>query len=306
MPLDPTTNRLRSLPLDEHLDELASSAPLPRFAITVCIARYEEAAPALRGILERAATGAVLDGDEALLFFRGLHIIGGCRDSLAFKPLLRFLRRPPQEVDDLLGVAMTETLPKILAGVFDGDTAALLDAIADIGIDESVRDSLFRAATFLTWEGRIPRHLFIAFIERFYNERTAPDGDMAWFGWMNAIALLGLRDMQPMVLAAHEMGALDDSFWEPEYFEGDLAAAERASNDLTRFKEAHLGYIDDIIGALERFHTGDQKNFHAPAIVMRPPEPANLPVKNALRKVGRNDPCPCGSGKKAKRCCLKA
>jgi uncharacterized protein YecA (UPF0149 family) len=32
------------------------------------------------------------------------------------------------------------------------------------------------------------------------------------------------------------------------------------------------------------------------------PEPAH----NPLRHVGRNDPCPCGSGKKAKRCCLAA
>ena len=30
------------------------------------------------------------------------------------------------------------------------------------------------------------------------------------------------------------------------------------------------------------------------------------PVINPMRHVGRNDPCPCGSGKKAKRCCLAA
>lgn len=30
------------------------------------------------------------------------------------------------------------------------------------------------------------------------------------------------------------------------------------------------------------------------------------PVRNASPKVGRNDPCPCGSGKKYKQCCGKA
>jgi len=30
------------------------------------------------------------------------------------------------------------------------------------------------------------------------------------------------------------------------------------------------------------------------------------PQKNAETKVGRNDPCPCGSGKKYKKCCGKA
>ena len=30
----------------------------------------------------------------------------------------------------------------------------------------------------------------------------------------------------------------------------------------------------------------------------------NEPVRNPWRHVGRNDPCPCGSGKKAQKCCL--
>jgi hypothetical protein len=30
---------------------------------------------------------------------------------------------------------------------------------------------------------------------------------------------------------------------------------------------------------------------------------ASAPVKRERAKIGRNDPCPCGSGKKAKRCC---
>jgi hypothetical protein len=30
------------------------------------------------------------------------------------------------------------------------------------------------------------------------------------------------------------------------------------------------------------------------------------PVKNVATKLGRNDPCPCGSGKKYKKCCLAA
>jgi uncharacterized protein YecA (UPF0149 family) len=28
------------------------------------------------------------------------------------------------------------------------------------------------------------------------------------------------------------------------------------------------------------------------------------PIQRAEGKVGRNDPCPCGSGRKFKRCCL--
>ena len=36
-------------------------------------------------------------------------------------------------------------------------------------------------------------------------------------------------------------------------------------------------------------------------------EAANVePIRNLGAKVGRNDPCPCGSGKKFKNCCAKS
>jgi len=35
-------------------------------------------------------------------------------------------------------------------------------------------------------------------------------------------------------------------------------------------------------------------------LLLNPPQP-----KIAEKKIGRNDPCPCGSGKKHKKCCGK-
>ncbi|MCM1370110.1 MAG: SEC-C metal-binding domain-containing protein, partial [Candidatus Amulumruptor caecigallinarius] len=34
----------------------------------------------------------------------------------------------------------------------------------------------------------------------------------------------------------------------------------------------------------------------------RQPQPGRAPIRNTQPKVGRNDPCPCGSGKKYKNC----
>ncbi len=34
------------------------------------------------------------------------------------------------------------------------------------------------------------------------------------------------------------------------------------------------------------------------------PKPSVINKREIGRKVGRNDPCPCGSGKKYKKCCL--
>ena len=41
----------------------------------------------------------------------------------------------------------------------------------------------------------------------------------------------------------------------------------------------------------------------SPPSAARPPDAKQAPVEREAPKVGRNDPCPCGSGKKYKKCC---
>jgi uncharacterized protein len=114
----------------------------------------------LRAVLLRAADGEVLSDDESLLLFRGFHILGGARDREACQPLLRLLRRPFQEVDDLIGDTVIKSLANIVTGVFDDDSDALFALIIDRSIDGLIREALFGAATFLAWERRIPRGRF--------------------------------------------------------------------------------------------------------------------------------------------------
>jgi hypothetical protein len=294
-------------PIEDYLHELATSRQLPDGAVAMCTLRLPESGPALRAVLARAADGEALTEDEATLLFRGLFILGGRRDPQAFEPLLRLLRRPPDAVEWLLGDAITETLARIAAGVFDGNADALFAAIVDRRIDEFVREALLGAATFLAWEGRMERETMARFLERFYEERLAADEDMAWIAWLEAVALLGLRPLAPMVERAWQEGRIRDGVLEPRHFRADLARAERAPEDIGRFKDANLGYIDDVLDALA--WTRRPAELEADAASEPFPEApwliADEPVINPWRHVGRNDPCPCGSGKKAKRCCLK-
>ena len=45
-------------------------------------------------------------------------------------------------------------------------------------------------------------------------------------------------------------------------------------------------------------HDHDAHHVHGPHCNHGPQEP----VRNPLKAIGRNDPCPCGSGKKYKKC----
>src|SRR5438876_1174739 len=97
-------------PIEDYLHELATARELPDAAVAICTLRLPESGPALRAVLARAADGEALTEDDATLLFRGLYILGGRRDPQAFEPLLRLLRRPWDEVEWLLGDAITASL----------------------------------------------------------------------------------------------------------------------------------------------------------------------------------------------------
>jgi len=298
-------------PIEDHLEAVATEWRLPVYAIGMCLIRMEEAAPALRAVLSRAADGEALSEDECTLLFRGIYILGGARDTEACQPLLRLLRRPEAELDHLLGDAVTESMSRIVTGVFDGNVDALFGLIVERSVDQFVREQLLDAAAFLTWKGIIAPDRMRGFLQRFYEERLADDDDEAWVGWLKSIALLGLRDMAPMVYHSLEEGRAPDWVIDRRNFDEMLADAEQRPDDATRFEEFRIGYIEDVVAALEwsdRPEPGgesealDEDLFDRGGLSTQwtPTEP----VRNPWRHVGRNDPCPCGSGKKAKKCCL--
>ena len=51
----------------------------------------------------------------------------------------------------------------------------------------------------------------------------------------------------------------------------------------------------------------ENNNDYRPPSLLRVPQTAQLaPIQNDAPRVGRNDPCPCGSRRKFKRCCGRA
>ena len=275
-------------PIQHHIDALADGPGYPAAAVEGCLRQAEQATPILRALLQRAARGLTLSDAEASQLFLGLHILAQLRDQPSCPVLLRLLRRPTNEVEAVLGDAVTETLPKIVASLHDGDADALFDTIADATVDEFVRDALWRAAAYLTFQGRIARDAMAAFVVRYDDERLAPAHDMGWCGWLEAIAQLGLEDLAPRVEPLWADDRLPAKLLDREHFDGDLATALRDPDDATRFQHIRAGTIDDVAAALAWVDWSG----------------APEPYVNPMRGIGRNDPCPCGSGRKAKKCCL--
>lgn len=297
-----TRDETESAPIDAHLAALAAR-PFPEAALRACVARFDEARRPLRSLLDRAAAGKALTDPEWLSFFRGLHILAAARDAESFASLLRLLRRSPDEVEDLLGDALDVSVHRLVISLFDGDSDALLALVAEPKAHEIVRSALLDAAIYLTWQRRLDREEMHRFLVAFASRRPAVDEAPVWRSWMQAVALLDFRDLVPMVEKAWKAGRIDRTFQEWSDFGKDLARARTAYDDERRFEHLAVGSIDDVVAELEwtrHWETDDGSNAGEEEAGWEQPTPAVNPFRN----VGRNDPCPCGSGKKAKKCCL--
>jgi uncharacterized protein len=275
------------------VDELSGAQDLPLEAVQQAARTPDRIAGGVMRVVEKAASGDALSEREQNLLFWGVHVLGEVRDTRLYQPLLTLLRRSTEDLDPLLGDAITGTLPRLVASVFDGDTDALLGLIADREADEFVRWNLFGALTFLTFDGRIPREVTHAFLIRFDDERLARAGETTWNGWAEAIALLGFADLRGRYEAALAEARLLDDVCSPDWFEAVLFDAVNNPDDPGRFTMHRFGYIQNAGSELDELLSEEDEE--------REPEE---PIHNPLRDVGRNDPCPCGSGKKFKKCCL--
>ena len=274
------------------VEALSVAQHLPADALEEAVRRPEPLVEPVLGLLGRAAAGEPLSPRDANLLFWGIHVLGAARETRLFRPLLQLFRLPPDALGELIGDAVGTTLPRILSGAFDGDVDALEATLLDRDGDEYVRWSLFGALSFLTSSGRVPRERTEAVLVRFDDERSARAGDAAWTGWEESIALLGFAELGVRVEAARADARLLDDVSDPAWFAEILADAQTRPDDPTRFREHGLGHIEDLVGELDE------------ALSSHEDAPPGETLHNPLRDVGRNDPCPCGSGKKFKKCCL--
>lgn len=105
-----------------------------------------------------------------------------------------------------------------------------------------------------------------------------------------------------MVEQAFARGSIDPTWLTFKHFDADLQHAVTYPDDPVRYPDGKITLFEDTIAELSTWHFAEpEESVDAltwPLIEYWEPE------RNPFRTVGRNDPCPCGSGRKFKKCCL--
>lgn len=243
------------------------------------------------------------DNDAPLFFV--FHLLGDWKEVSAYRPFARLLRCPSEAIDAAIAEGITETVHRVMAAVFDGDPLPIYNIILDEGADEHVRARMCETLAILVMQGKLDRDAASAFLRDCWISLQPRDGCFVWHGWQSAIALLGLVELRGMVRDAFERKIVDRRWLQFRDFERDLEQAVRspATAWQSRIGE-NLTPFGDITDELSGWYGLSDQNERCLNGEREELLPAAEPIRNPMRGVGRNDPCPCHSGKKYKKCCL--
>jgi hypothetical protein len=240
------------------------------------------------------------------LFFI-FHLLGEWREKTASRPLARLLRLPGGEVDAIFGDGITTTGHRVMAAVFDGDPDPLYQIILDPNAEQFVRSRMCEALAMVTLLGELDRDLAGRFLRNAFMDMQPQAESYAWVGWQSAIAMLGMSDLKSLVKKAFDRGFVDSHVLGFDHFEQDLRRQSNTLANLGVWRITSIRFSAPPSTSCRWYcfterYSEDRERWRRQA---EPNPILSLPYENPLKGVGRNAPCPCGSGKKFKKCCLQ-
>jgi hypothetical protein len=309
------------------LDQLTRYERLPVEAIREAGERRAEMVPLFLQAIETFLADPHLEAPGGDGVFMMTHMLGSWHEKSAYRTIVRLLSDDPDRLDAVFGDALTESVPGVVLNIFDGDPGPLYALIENPDVDHIVRSDMIGVLATLVARGALARDGFVAWLRQAFTSLQPQGESYVWLGWQSAIALLGLGDLSALVRQVFDREWIDRTIMEFDDFASDLLqgssdAAEgrnidqrgvRPFGDTIETFSTWYGFSEEYLAKRE---TGEIEDDDLDLVdedldiadedldIGNEDLPLQEPVTNPFRHVGRNDPCPCGSGKKFKRCCL--
>jgi len=275
---------LSSLPTIALVETLKTSGyDVPRGLPEEIVRRAAEAIEPLSAIARDDALWSSEAPRDFMAPFHALQLLGAIGDAAGAPALVEAVKT--RDVGDFL----TEDAPSILAGLDPAAIPLLMDAALDRTLGTYQRNALAKGLYAIAANHPAHRAEVGAFFARILRD---PDNTLVSL-LVDDGARTDSPEVQAAVDAAFDEGRAGDGLMNREYIE-HLRRGPRW--ELSFDIHDPMGHFENgILQTMKWSHEVTQQQRRGAAA---PPVAAKAP------KVGRNDPCPCGSGKKHKKCCL--
>jgi hypothetical protein len=283
----------------------------PRAALEAAIAQRETITPHLLQALEDAPRmlERFVTEEDYMLPLYAFYLLAQFRETRAYPLIVAFFSQPGELPLDMTGDFVTEDLGRVLASVSGGDTAPMKPLIEDPQVNEYTRAAAMGGLITLFVEDAITRETVIAYFRELFQGGLERDYSHAWDALVSHSNRIYPAELLPKIQQAFADDLIDEGFIDLPWIERTLNAGQAETLAQLR-ADRHYHYVEDTIKEMEwwacfqppRPTPPPPPRRSAPPSSAGTPRPAPPPKKN---KVGRNDPCPCGSGRKYKHCCGK-
>ena len=300
--------------IPEILKELEPyTGKFPMAAMQAAIEQREAITPELLRVVEAVAENPqeYAGRNDYQVHFFALFLLAQFREKRAYPAIVKMVSSPGETPFDLIGDTVTGGLDRILASVYDGNPGPLQGLVESEQVDEYVRSAAIEAFWVLENTGQMPREAVVEYLRSLFHGRLQRTPSFAWNSLVQVAANLPAPELLQEVRQAYDDDLADPMVASLEDIEGDMAAPEQ------RWREG-LHLITDAIAEMEGWDCFHQEESQSemetpedddwgPPSPAPPPQLEYVPPKPFVRepKIGRNEPCPCGSGKKYKKCCGK-
>ncbi len=285
----------------------AFSRPFPAEALALADAHREEVAPALVDELRLLAEDPARVDQEDMLQIYAMYLLAWWRDARGLQPLLALAcLNDPDLQGALFGDSLAPGLGRCLGSMARGHLQPLLALASDEQACQSARVAALDGLRACVLEGDASRetvlHLLRDLAGREAARGRADPGDGEFLNHVVGLAAdLCDADMLPAIRGWFDEGLLDPVL--ADFHSLELDALLLPEQGLQQQRERGMGYVRSPEAEMGWWYCFSEK---AAVDEQRSANPvAAPPAQPHVRdhgKVGRNDPCPCGSGKKYKKC----
>jgi hypothetical protein len=298
---------------------------IPEAAMRQCQQHREQMIPHLIRAIQRA-TERVENGDEPIgnSHWIAVYLLWEFEAQEALPAILTALALPEEGTYELFGDGITEHFEYILATLV-GDRLEIIDDMIDLfSLDEYVRSAAMKVYPVLVRDERMSRAEAVERLRRHLRTAIACPYSTGTEWLICELCKLNPQEAVAEIREAFERERVGEMTIDLSYAENWIARGESGMQDAlrmippTKLEDAveflrespfFFNEVDDDGDDFDNFE--DDESLWAEADGPDIEERAMFPgpsatIRNEGPRIGRNDPCPCGSGKKYKKCCLRS
>jgi len=301
---------------DEILDRLETNDvhDFQREALQEAIKIQEDITPALLDIIAFSANNPewLKENPGYMGFIYALFLLAQFKEEKTYPLIIKYVSSFNNDDDALenVGDFITEDLGGILASICGGDLNPIKHVIENPKINDYVRSAAIEALIVLYKHDLLTRVELIDYFSSLFNTKLEQKETDVWSSLASHCCDIHPDELYDDLVECFDKGYINLYIIDKDDI--DRSHQESKAQVLARLKSnTHLQIITDVIKTMEWWacfnpkttssNTSIRSGLSTPFV-----EDGDIftPTNKKKPKVGRNDPCPCGSGKKFKKCCL--